>query len=73
MSGLASEIAVDFRDALNEFEAAWENPKHTRFTLPAVPVNSVLAKQYTTSASVSLGHGAAEVVGSSNVYSLCRI
>src|SRR6476620_6781090 len=49
MSDISSETAVDFRTALDEFEAAWENPIHTRFTLPAVEVNSVLAGKYTTS------------------------
>jgi hypothetical protein len=54
MNDISSETAVDFRTALDEFEAAWENPKHTRFTLPAVEVNSVLARKYTTSAPVKV-------------------
>jgi hypothetical protein len=54
MSDISSESAVDFRTALDEFEAAWENPKHTRFTLPAVEVNSVLARKYTTSTPVKI-------------------
>ena len=54
MSEISSESAVDFRTALDEFEAAWENPKHTRFTLPAVEVNSVLARKYTTSTPVKI-------------------
>ena len=50
----SSAAAVDFRTALDEFEAAWENTNHTRFTLPAVEVNSVLAKKYATSAPVKI-------------------
>jgi hypothetical protein len=34
--------------------SAKQNPTHTRFTLPAVRVNSVLAKKYTTSSPVKL-------------------
>jgi hypothetical protein len=49
MSDLSSATTANFHSALEEFEAAWENPTHTRFTLPAVQVNSVLAKEYTTS------------------------
>ena len=52
MSDLSS--AANFHSALEEFKAAWEHPTHTRFTLPAVKVNSVLAKKYTTSSPVSL-------------------
>ena len=40
MSDISTATAVDFRTALDEFEAAWENPNHTRFTLPAVEVNT---------------------------------
>ena len=29
MSDISSETTVDFRTALDEFEAAWESPKHT--------------------------------------------
>ena len=54
MSDLISAIAADFRSALEEFEAAWENPNHTCFTLPAVQVNSVLAEKYTTSSPIRL-------------------
>ena len=54
MSDLSSATTANFHSALEEFEAAWENPTHTRFTLPAVQVNSVLAKQYTTSFPVRL-------------------
>ena len=54
MSDLISATAADFRGALEEFEAAWENPNHTRFTLPAVQVNSVLAEKYTTSSPIRL-------------------
>jgi hypothetical protein len=54
MSDMSSAAAVDFRNGLDEFETAWENPNHTRFTLPAVDVNSVLAKKYATSASVKI-------------------
>jgi hypothetical protein len=54
MSDLISATAADFRSALEEFEAAWENPNHTRFTLPAVQVNSVLAEKYTTSSPIRL-------------------
>ena len=46
MSDMSSAAALDFHTALDEFEAAWENTNHTRFTLPAVDVNSVLAKKY---------------------------
>jgi hypothetical protein len=46
--------AVGFRSGLDEFEAAWANPNHTRFTLPAVDVNSVLAKEYATSAPIEV-------------------
>jgi hypothetical protein len=54
MSDMSSAAAVDFRSALDEFETAWENPNHTRFTLPAVDVNSVLAKKYATSAPIKI-------------------
>ena len=54
MSDLISATAADFRSAVEEFEAAWENPNHTRFTLPAVQVNSVLAEKYTTSSPIRL-------------------
>jgi hypothetical protein len=54
MSDLISATAADFRSALEEFDAAWENPNHTRFTLPAVQVNSVLAEKYTTSSPIRL-------------------
>jgi len=54
MSDLSSATTANFHSALEEFEAAWENPTHTRFTLPAVQVNSVLAKKYTTSSPVRL-------------------
>ena len=54
MSDISSATVVDFRSALDEFETAWENPNHTRFTLPAVDVNSVLAKKYITSAPVKI-------------------
>jgi hypothetical protein len=54
MSDRSSATAAGFRNALEEFEAAWQNPNHTRFTLPAVPVNSVLAKKYTTSSPIRL-------------------
>ena len=54
MSDISTATAVDFRTALDEFEDAWENPKHTRFTLPAVEVNSVLARKYTASTPVKI-------------------
>jgi hypothetical protein len=54
MSDISSTTPVDFRSALEEFETAWENPHHTRFTLPAVDVNNVLAKKYITAAPVRL-------------------
>jgi len=54
MSDLSSATTANFHSALEEFEAAWENPTHTRFTLPAVQVNNVLAKKYTTSSPVRL-------------------
>jgi hypothetical protein len=54
MSDMPSAAAVDFRNGLDEFATAWENPNHTRFTLPGVDVNSVLAKKYATSASVKI-------------------
>src|SRR6478609_7347962 len=54
MSDLSSATTANFHSALEELEAAWENPTHTRFTLPAVQVNSVLAKKYTTSSPVTL-------------------
>src|SRR5215469_7252953 len=54
MGDISSESAVDFRTALDEFEVAWENPKHTRFILPAVEVNSVLARKYTTSTPIKI-------------------
>ena len=54
MSDPSSPTTAKFHSAFEEFEAAWENPTHTRFTLPAVQVNSVLAKQYTTSFPVRL-------------------
>ena len=54
MSDISTATAVDFRTALDEFEAAWENPNHTRFTLPAVEVNSVLARKYTTSTPLKI-------------------
>jgi hypothetical protein len=54
MSDITSAAPVDFRSALEEFEAAWENPHHTRFTLPPVDVNGVLAKKYITTAPVRL-------------------
>jgi hypothetical protein len=47
MNEVSGEV-VDFRGALEEFEKAWNHPSYTRFELPAVPVNSVLAKKYTT-------------------------
>jgi len=79
MSDLISATAADFRSALEEFEAAWENPNHTRFTLPALQVNSVLAAKYTASSPIrltrehGLGHGAAKGVGSGDLHSLCCI
>jgi hypothetical protein len=54
MSDHSSATAAGFRSALEEFEVAWENPNHTRFTLPAVQVNSVLAISYTTSSPIRL-------------------
>ena len=54
MSNRSSATAIGFRSALEEFEAAWDNSDHTRFTLPAVQVNSVLAKSYTTSFPIRL-------------------
>jgi hypothetical protein len=54
MSDISSTIPVEFRRALEEFETAWGNPHHTRFTLPPVDVNSVLAKKYITTAQVRL-------------------
>ena len=54
MSDISIATAVDFRTALDEFEAAWENPNHTRFALPAVEVNSVLAGKYTTSTPLKI-------------------
>jgi hypothetical protein len=50
----SSTTALDFRGALDEFETAWENPNHTRFTLPAVEVNSVLAKRYVTRTPIKI-------------------
>jgi hypothetical protein len=43
---------VSFAAAKAEFEAAWQNPDHTRFELPAVDVNRVLKERYRTSAPV---------------------
>jgi hypothetical protein len=54
MSDISSATAADFRSALEEFETAWKNPNHTRFILPAIEVNSVLAKKYITTAPVKL-------------------
>jgi hypothetical protein len=54
MSALPSASAASFDHALVEFEAAWENPTYTRFALPAVHVNSVLAAKYTPSAPVKV-------------------
>ncbi len=54
MSALPSESATSFTHALAEFEAAWQNPTYTRFTLPAVHVNSVLANKYLSSAPVKI-------------------
>jgi hypothetical protein len=50
----SSSAAVGFRSALDEFETAWENPNHTRFALPAVEVNAVLARKYAMSAPVKI-------------------
>src|ERR1700745_2217810 len=54
MSDRSSATAAGFRNALEEFEPACKNPTHPRFPLPAVPVNSVLAKKYTTSSPIRL-------------------
>jgi hypothetical protein len=54
MSALTSASAASFSHALAEFEAAWQNPTHTRFTLPAVHVNGVLANKYSSTVPVKL-------------------
>jgi hypothetical protein len=43
----ADHIVTSFKDALNEFEMAWNNPDHTRFELPPLDVNDVLRARYT--------------------------
>jgi len=35
-----------FAGAAEEFAQAWENPRHTRVTLPPVDVNKVLTERY---------------------------
>jgi hypothetical protein len=37
---------TDVKGALEEFEEAWKNPRHTRFELPPVRVNQVLRDKY---------------------------
>ena len=54
MSALPSVSAASFSHALAEFETAWQNPTYTRFTLPAVHVNGVLANKYSSSAPVKI-------------------
>jgi hypothetical protein len=54
MSALPSASATSFTHALAEFEAAWQNPTYTQFTLPAVHVNSVLANKYSSSVPVKI-------------------
>ena len=54
MSALPSVSAASFSHALAEFETAWQNPTYTRFTLPAVHVNGVLANKYSSSVPVKI-------------------
>jgi hypothetical protein len=42
----ADADSFTFADAKREFEDAWQNPNHTRFELPALDVNAVLATRY---------------------------
>jgi hypothetical protein len=48
------ETVSSFANALQEFEAAWRNPKHTQFELQPVDVNKVLSERYTVSPSIRL-------------------
>ena len=38
---------VSFKAVADEFEAAWNDPRHSRFELPAIAVNSKLREKYT--------------------------
>jgi hypothetical protein len=48
------ETVSSFANALQEFEAAWRNPKHTQFELQPVDVNKVVSERYTVSPSIRL-------------------
>ena len=39
-------IEHSFVAAAKEFESAWENPRNTRFELPATDVNKVVSERY---------------------------
>ena len=57
-------IEHSFLAAVKEFESAWENPRNTRFELPAHDVNKVVSESYEVGKPVhltrqyGLGHGA---------------
>ena len=42
----ALDTAPSFASAEEEFNAAWRDPKHTQFELPAHEVNKILAERY---------------------------
>ena len=79
MSDLISVTAADFRSALGEFEAAWENPNHTRFNLAGSSSEQRVGRKIRyefadkINAPHGLGHGAAKGVGSGDLHSLCCI
>lgn len=50
----ASEAVTSFKDAFEEFQDAWNNPKHTPFELPALSVNTVLREKYSTTRPVQM-------------------
>jgi hypothetical protein len=43
-----------FKDALDEFQRAWADARHTRFELPALPVNEVLREKYNATHPVQM-------------------
>ncbi|MFL6077011.1 MAG: hypothetical protein ACJ73S_26760 [Mycobacteriales bacterium] len=40
-------------DHVREFAAAWDDPRHTRYVMPPIDVNAVLAAQYRTGEPVA--------------------
>lgn len=49
-----ADAGVTFKAVADEFEAAWNDPNHSRFELPAVAVNSRLREKYTVVPSVRM-------------------